>query len=124
MALIRRRAEGFTLLEILVALAILGIAMLAALKSSGSVIRNATGLKERSVAHWVALNRAAELELADNWIELGVTRGQEPMANQTWYWTVLTEKTPDPDIRQAGIKVGLTEQGEPLATLEVFLGRP
>ena len=124
MAVTASPSKGFTLLEILVALAVLSIALLAALKSSGAVIRNATGLKERSVAHWVALNRAAELELAPSWIELGSTHGQEIMANQTWYWTVETEKTPDPDIRHAGIKIRREEKDEPLATLEIFIGRP
>lgn len=124
MAGVRRRAPGFTLLEILVALAVLSIALLAALKSSGAAIANAAKLKERSLAHWVAMNRAAELELAGSWLELGVTRGQESMANQTWYWTVRSEKSPDPEIRQAEIQVRRDEQEEPLATLEVFLGRP
>lgn len=120
----RRRMGGFTLLEILVALAVLSIALLAALKSSGETMRNATGLKERTLAHWVALNRAAELELAGKWLELGTTHGQESMAGLVWYWTVVAEKTPDPEIRQAGIKIAREEKGEPVATLEVFLGRP
>lgn len=124
MARVRRRTPGFTLLEILVALAVLSIALMAALKSSGAVIGNGEKLKERSLAHWVALNRAAELDLAGTWLELGTTRGQETMANQTWYWTVETQKTPDPEIRQAEIQVRRQEKDEPLATLEVFLGRP
>lgn len=118
------RQPGFTLLEVLVALAILGIALMAALKSSGMVVRNATGLKERTLAHWVAMNRAAELELQPTWLELGATHGQALMANHTWYWTVETEKTPDPAIRHAAIAVAREEQGTPLATLEVFLDRP
>ena len=119
-----RLQRGFTLLEVLVALAVLSITLLAALKSSGSIVRNSTGLKERTLAHWVAMNRAAELKLQANWITLGTTHGQATMANQNWYWTVQTEKTPDPAIRHAAVSVGLTETSEPLATLEVFLDRP
>jgi general secretion pathway protein I len=118
------RHGGFTLLEVLVALAILGIALMAALKSSGVVVRNATGLKERTFAHWVAMNRAAELELQATGLELGTSLGRAEMANHTWYWTVATTKTPDPAIRHAVITVAREEQGAPLATLEVFLDRP
>ena len=119
-----RPARGFTLLEVLVSLAVLSLALMAALKGSGEVVRNATRLKDRTLAHWVATNRAAELTLLPSWVELGTTHGQATMANRDWQWSVLTEKTPDPDIRHATIAVGVKEEDDPLATLEVFLDRP
>jgi len=118
------RMRGFTLLEVLVALAVLSLALMAAMKGSGEVINNSTRLKERTLAHWVAMNRAAELELAPTWPELGSSRGRATMANREWLWSVHTEKTPDPDIRHAAVAVGLREADAPLATLELFLARP
>lgn len=118
------RRRGFTLLEVLVALAVLSLALMAAMKGSGQVINNSTRLKERTLAHWVAMNRAAELELATTWPELGTSRGRATMAKREWLWTVRTEKTPDPDIRHAAVAVGLGAEGDPLATLELFLARP
>lgn len=119
-----RSKKGFTLLEILVALAILSIALMAALKSSGEAIRNTTALKERTLAQWVMVNRVAELELDKTWIELGTTRGKELMAGQTWYWVISTEKTPDPDIRKAEVSVGLEEKTKALVSMVAFLDRP
>lgn len=119
-----KTAKGFTLLEILVALACLSIALVAGLKTSGSAVRNATGLKERTLAHWVTTNRAAELELDREWLPLGTSHGKVLMADHLWYWTVQTKKTPDPDIRQAEISAGLEEKGEALASMEIYLARP
>ncbi len=116
--------KGFTLLEILVALAFLSIALVAGLKTSTTAVRNATGLKERTLAHWVTTNRAAELELDRDWLPLGTSHGKVSMADHVWYWTVQTEKTPDPDIRQAEVSVGLEEKGEALATMVIYLARP
>lgn len=119
-----RSQKGFTLLEILVALAVLSIALMAALKSSGAAIRNTTALKERTLANWVMVNRVAELELDKKWIELGTTQGKALMAGQTWYWVISTEKTPDPDIRMAEVSVGLEEQAKALVSMVAFLDRP
>jgi general secretion pathway protein I len=119
-----RAEKGFTLLEILVALAFLSIALVAGLKTSGTAVRNATGLKERTLAHWVTANRAAELELDSDWLPLGTSHGKVLMADHLWYWTVRTKKTPDPDIRQAEVSAGLEEKGEALAVMEIYLARP
>ncbi|MBW6520650.1 MAG: type II secretion system minor pseudopilin GspI [Desulfoarculaceae bacterium] len=119
-----RSKKGFTLLEILVALAVLSIALMAALKSSGVAIQNTSALKERTLAHWVMLNRVAELELDRRWISLGTTRGKTLMAGQTWYWVISTEKTPDPDIRMAEVSVGLGEKDNALVSMVAFLDRP
>jgi general secretion pathway protein I len=119
-----RSEKGFTLLEILVALAVLSIALMAALKTSGEAIRTSTALKERALAQWVMVNRVAELELDKTWIELGTTRGKELMGGQTWYWVISAEKTPDPDIRKAEVSVGLEEKTKPLVSMVAFLDRP
>jgi general secretion pathway protein I len=122
--LVVRSKKGFTLLEILVALAVLSIGLMAALKSSGMAMRNTTALKERTLAQWVMVNRVAELELSRGWIELGTTRGTAEMAGQTWYWVISAEKTPDPDIRLAEVSVGLEEKTNALVSMVAFLDRP
>jgi general secretion pathway protein I len=122
--LVVRSKKGFTLLEILVALAVLSIGLMAALKSSGMAMRNTTALKERTLAQWVMVNRVAELDLSRGWIELGTTRGTAEMAGRTWYWVISAEKTPDPDIRLAEVSVGLEEKTNALVSMVAFLDRP
>lgn len=82
-----KRAAGFTLLEVLVALAIIAITMAAALSTSGSQASNATYLKEKTIADWVALNEMTQFQLAEKITETGTTHGDAQMAGITWYWT-------------------------------------
>ena len=52
----RYHLQGFSLLEVLVALAILGISLGAAIKATSSSLGNAGYLQQRTLAHWVAMN--------------------------------------------------------------------
>jgi len=61
------RARGFTLLETLVALAILAIALTAAFRAMGVTAQSAAELRERMVGDWVAENRLAELRATGAW---------------------------------------------------------
>ena len=118
--------RGFTLLEILIALAIISIVMLATLHGSGAAANNAGYLKVRTLAHWVAMNKAVELQISAEWLPLGEMKGESVMARQDWFWTVVGQNTPDPDMRRADIAVwdNRDRDNEPLAKLTLFLGRP
>jgi len=61
-----RGARGFTLLEILVALAIMSIVVLGFLRGNSQMITNADYLREKTLAGWVAMNRATEAEQHDD----------------------------------------------------------
>jgi general secretion pathway protein I len=117
--------KGFTLLEILVALAILSIVCLALITTGGVAADNAGYLRERTLATWVAMNKAAELELAGKWVPVSSGDGESEMAGRKWNWKVTGHETPDADLRRAVIEVRRESGGdEPLAVFTIFLGRP
>jgi general secretion pathway protein I len=120
--------KGFTLLEVMVALAVIALALAAATSAVSANIRNASGLQQRTYAHWVAMNKLAEMQLARQWPAINkVTSGSSLMARQEWYWTTKVTKTPDPFdlIRKVDVMVRLAEDDEsPLVTLTGFVGRP
>ena len=87
------RKNGFTLVEILVALAIIAIALGALIKSSGNHTRSAAYLKQKTLGHYVAVNEMEQLRLAEDWPDTGTERGSSEMAGREWYWTRVIERT-------------------------------
>jgi general secretion pathway protein I len=123
----KKRLKGFTLLEVMVALAVIAMALAAAQSAITSNIYNASGLQQRTYAHWVAMNKLAEMQIANQWPATKTTKGSSLMAKQEWYWSTKVTKTPDGFdlIRKVDIAVRLNEDDESsLITLTGFVGRP
>ena len=118
----KKSCMGFTLIELMVALAVLAIGMTAALHSTSQAGHAGIFLKQKTIAHWVASNRAAELSINREWLRPGVTTGSETMARQTWDWETEVRTTGIPELRLVTISVSL--DGEEKASLITFLGKP
>lgn len=121
-----RDTRGFTLLEILVALAVLSIVVLGFLRGNSALIANADYLRQKTMAHWVAMNRAAELRLAGQWLSGEGAKGVALMGDQRWRWQASGRVSPDPEIQIINIEVRPEdrETTAPLANLTMFLGKP
>lgn len=119
-----RRQSGFTLLEVVVALAILAVALGALINASGKTATNLSHLRDKTIATWIADNRLAELYLAKLWPPTGTNTGPTEMADREWYWKVEVSATSDPDLRRVEVTVTRDEKREqPLTTVVAFLGR-
>jgi general secretion pathway protein I len=120
-----RGAFGFSLIEVLVALAVLAIALAALTKAASEGAGNAGYLRDKTLADWVAMNRIVEMYAMNEWPDLGQRRGSVPMAGREWEWTTQVSNTPDEDIRRVEVEVRPEgEEGEPLITRVAFLPRP
>lgn len=80
------RARGFTLLEVLIALAIVALSAGALLGSVTSSASNVIYLKEKTLAEWVALNRLTEVRIAVDMPAEGRRKGNTTMAGMRWEW--------------------------------------
>lgn len=119
------RSQGFTLLEVLVALAVIAFSLAAATSAISGNTRNASGLQQRTYAHWVAMNKMAELQVDKKWPSISTSTGSSLMARHEWYWAVKVSKTPNRFIRRVDVMVRPDEKDEsPLVTLTGFLGQP
>ncbi|MDD2701491.1 MAG: type II secretion system minor pseudopilin GspI [Sideroxydans sp.] len=99
------RQQGFTLLEVLVALAILAITMAAVSRTSSSSIHHAEALRTRITADWVAQNRLALHQARGDWLPTGIQNGEEEQAGQTFPWREEIIATPNPSMRRIVIQV-------------------
>ncbi len=87
--------NGFTLLEIMVALAIFSLAALAMVRLQGYSVRSTANLGDSSMAWQVARNVAVEILSNPAPPTLGETRGEEINGGQNWIWTATTRSTDD-----------------------------
>jgi general secretion pathway protein I len=80
------RHRGFTLLEVLIALAIVAMSVGALLGTVTSSASNVIYLKEKTLAEWVALNRLTEVRIDQQMPAKGERSGNSVMAGQRWEW--------------------------------------
>jgi general secretion pathway protein I len=100
-----QRNAGFTLLEVLVALVIIGTALGASLRSVGSLTQNSADLRAAMMATWSAENQLTRIRLAHEWPALGQSRFN---CNQGELHLICEENvytTPNPYFRRVEVSV-------------------
>jgi general secretion pathway protein I len=110
------RAQGFSLLEVMIALAVLAIALAATVRAVGEQARVQVLVRDAAVARWVAANVIAETRLSERFPALGERAGQTHMAGRVWHWRRVVSDTPDGDLRRIDVSVyaaAPTFDGEP-----------
>lgn len=117
------KQKAFTLLEVLVALAVLTLGLGTVIKVAGGQATQLAYLKDKTIALWVANNKANEIQLTD-WPSTGTSSGHESMANQEWQWKMKVSNTEDKDLRRLDIEVNReNEEDEPLVRFIAFTGK-
>lgn len=119
----RKHNGGFTLLEVMVALAVLAIALGAIIKAAGTSAGDIGYLRDRTLASWVALNHINMLRLAREWPDEGTRNGIVEMAGREWRWELQVSNTSDEDLRRLDITVYGEDREVPLAQLIAFSRR-
>ena len=118
------RQRGFTLIEVLVALAVLAIALSAIMRALSQSIDMSASLRDHNVALWVAQNRLAEHQIRNDWPAQDTTEGTSDMAGREWRWREQVSGTPEPALRRIEITVRAAHGDQVLGHLVGFLERP
>jgi len=118
-----RKCSGMTLIEVLVALVVIALSLGAVITSINQSVTDFDDVRSRSFAHWVAMNRATELQL-----ELAATPGttetQELLAGREWLIETTISAIPGSDVLRANIRVLLEEEdGSALADMIAYIGK-
>ena len=100
-----RRSSGFTLLEVLVALLIVGTALGASLRAVGSLTRNSADLRASMMATWSAENHLAQIRLEQQWQDAGRRDFSCPQGELPLYCTEVVLPTPNPFFRRVEVSV-------------------
>ncbi|WP_293371813.1 type II secretion system minor pseudopilin GspI [Nevskia sp.] len=118
-----RRPAGFTLIEMLIAVAVLATALGAIIGNGARFANNAAGLRDKSLALFVARNKMAELELSPNWPATGRSNEDVEMGGVKWTWRTEVKATPDPNLRRVDVRVEKKgdKSGVAFASLSGFL---
>jgi general secretion pathway protein I len=106
-----RRRAGFTLLEVLVALAIVGTALGASLRAVGSLTQNSTDLRASLMATWSAENRLSQIRVAGEWPQLGNRTFDCPQGDLALVCQESVFATPNPAFRR--VEVSVVNAGDP-----------
>jgi general secretion pathway protein I len=100
-----RFINGFTLLEVLVALVIVGTALGASLRAVGSLTQNSSGLRASMTATWSAENRLSQIRLAHEWPAFGKRSFSCPQGDLQLTCEEEVLATPNPNFRRVEVSV-------------------
>jgi general secretion pathway protein I len=109
-----RRARGFTLVEVLVALGVFAVISIAVHARSGDAVAQVAGLEARTFASWVARNRLAELELEVRDVEGPIPTGRSEavvrLGGRSWRVATELSETSAESLRRVEIRVRAGER--------------
>lgn len=107
-----KNTQGFTLMEVLLALAILAIALTALFKITAQNVAQTQRLKEKSISHWVAMQGVNAVQLGLIPVQLNQEVTQVTMfLGQRWYWRAKVTSSPIPSVEKITIKISSKQAG-------------
>mgnify|MGYP003386353807 FL=1 len=115
---------GFTLIEVMLAMAVFAIAGVALLGVADNNYRHISHIEEQMFANWVASNQLVEASLDKTWPPKNNRKGKVEMAGRTWYWQQKVSKTANKELRAVNMQVRLNEDDElVIASLMTYLAQ-
>jgi general secretion pathway protein I len=116
--------RGFTLIEVVVALAIVGFAMASVAGVMNRMISDAEALRDRTYASWIAQNKIAEMRLSGVMPEVSTTSGELDYGNGRWFWRAVVSETGIENFRRVDISVSHVEDDYIVRTVTGFFSLP
>lgn len=123
----RRRQGGFTLIEVMLAVAILALAMVALSQTLGASAKAYLNIDATRRAYMVAADKLVELQVYQKWPNVGTSDDTVSRGDRKWWVRTKVSAGPYPDTRRVDIDVGpiKNDQHRPLEyTMASLIGKP
>ncbi|WP_201594838.1 type II secretion system minor pseudopilin GspI [Psychrobacter vallis] len=121
-----KREGGFTLIEVMVALAILAVVAVAASRASSAYLSSVDVLRTRTLAHFVAQNAAADLRIQDTWLTAKRTQTINAQGRD-WQVVMTVSEAMTPALKEVNITVAPIIDGQTrnaVTDIDVILSNP
>lgn len=115
------RQSGFTLIEVLMALAIIALSVGTAMRATSAAVSNNGDVRDRMMARWVGKNELARLQMAPALPALGTLSGEAMQGNVGFAWNASINSTPNPSFRKVEIIVRRQQETRSLVTIQGFV---
>jgi general secretion pathway protein I len=112
-----RRTGGFTLLEVMVALAIVSIGLIAVFNGIIQMAHSTSMLRERALADWIAMNTISEIRISRDFPDVGRFDGSTEFAGRQWRWEATVSETGVNDMRRIDMAVAYEDRPEDAITI-------
>ena len=118
-----KNKRGFTLIEVLIALAILAIALLAVTRTVSSAVKDNTYLRDKTLAHWVAIDVAAKVQMGLINVQAysGTQSGTETILKRTFFWQASGAALTDFPALQVTVRISDQQQKKQFESLTLFI---
>ena len=123
-ACLPERQRGFTLIEVVIALAIAALALTAATAAVSQMVDGANAMRERTYASWIAHNHIAELRLANQVPEVDTTTSDVTYADFEWSLETDITETGVENLFRVDVTVALSGSDYTIGTVTGFIGEP
>jgi general secretion pathway protein I len=120
----RTTLGGFTLIEVMVALAIVAFSLTTLAAGMGQMIDTANAMRERTYASWIAQNKITEMRLSNVVPEVSVTSGEVDYANSSWSWRAVVSSTGVENLFRLDVSVFHADSDDQILVVTGFVGEP
>ena len=119
-----KQERGFTLLEVLIALMVISISLLAIAGEMINMLNAANTMQERTYASWIAHNKVTEMRLANVVPEVSTSSGELDYANREWAWRAVVSETGVENLFRVDVTIS-NPGGDPIMRpITGFIGEP
>jgi general secretion pathway protein I len=119
-----KKSIGFTLIEVMLAMAVFSIAGIALLSAATNNARNIGYLENKMFANWVAANQLVTNNLVAKWPPKNNVKGDVELAGRVWFWQQKVIKTTDKGMRAIVMEIRLKANDElPISSLTTYVSQ-